>query len=127
MRSQRTTPSLKGLKVIRPGLHLGTLKKNRFEPSYALAKALCSDSMLSYETTEEEAARYLHGETLMTSTSLQGWVLVCYQGFPLGFAKATKGTLKIIIQKGCEHNIKEAPQNKESLATLSRSSGAVCS
>lgn len=94
------TPSLKGLKVIRPGLHLGTLKKNRFEPSYALAKALCSDSMLSYETTEEEAARYLHGETLMTSTSLQGWVLVCYQGFPLGFAKATKGTLKNHYPKG---------------------------
>ena len=94
------TPSLKGLKVIRPGLHLGTLKKNRFEPSYALAKALCSDSMLSYETTEEEAARYLHGETLMTSTSLQGWMLVCYQGFPLGFAKATKGTLKNHYPKG---------------------------
>lgn len=31
------TPSLRGLKVLRPGLHLGTVKKNRFEPSHALA------------------------------------------------------------------------------------------
>ena len=36
----------------------------------------------------------------MTSTSLQGWVRVCYQGFPLGFAKATKGILKNHYPKG---------------------------
>ncbi|MBR3646676.1 MAG: RsmF rRNA methyltransferase first C-terminal domain-containing protein, partial [Lachnospiraceae bacterium] len=33
-------PSLKKLKVLRPGLHLGTFLKNRFEPSHALALAL---------------------------------------------------------------------------------------
>lgn len=33
-------PSVKGLKVLRPGLHLGTVKKNRMEPSHALALAL---------------------------------------------------------------------------------------
>lgn len=33
-------PSLKGLHVLRPGLHLGTVKKNRFEPAHALALAL---------------------------------------------------------------------------------------
>ena len=33
-------PGLKGLKVLRPGLHLGEIKKNRFEPSHALALAL---------------------------------------------------------------------------------------
>lgn len=32
--------SLAGLHVLRPGLHLGTLKKKRFEPSLALALAL---------------------------------------------------------------------------------------
>ena len=34
------TPVLRGLKVLRPGLHLGTVKKNRFEPSHALALTL---------------------------------------------------------------------------------------
>ncbi|HOO28345.1 MAG TPA: RsmF rRNA methyltransferase first C-terminal domain-containing protein, partial [Lachnospiraceae bacterium] len=33
-------PSLHKLKILRPGLHLGTLLKNRFEPSHALALAL---------------------------------------------------------------------------------------
>ena len=33
-------PDVKGLKVLRPGLHVGTLKKNRFEPSHALALTL---------------------------------------------------------------------------------------
>ena len=33
-------PDLKGLKVLRPGLHLGSAKKDRFEPSHALALAL---------------------------------------------------------------------------------------
>lgn len=36
----KNMPVLKGLKVLRPGLHLGTLKKNRFEPSHAWAHAL---------------------------------------------------------------------------------------
>ena len=31
---------LNGLKVLRAGLELGTLKKNRFEPAQALAQAL---------------------------------------------------------------------------------------
>ena len=38
-------PSVKGLKVLRPGLHLGTLKKNRLEPSHALALALKKEQM----------------------------------------------------------------------------------
>ncbi len=38
-------PSLDHLSVIRPGLHLGTFKKKRFEPSFALALALDSSSV----------------------------------------------------------------------------------
>ncbi len=37
------SPDLKGLHVIHPGLWLGTLKKNRFEPSHALAMSLRSE------------------------------------------------------------------------------------
>ncbi|MBQ4504622.1 MAG: RsmF rRNA methyltransferase first C-terminal domain-containing protein, partial [Firmicutes bacterium] len=36
----RDCPDLSGLTVMRPGLHLGTLKKGRFEPSHALALAM---------------------------------------------------------------------------------------
>ena len=34
---------LDGLKILRPGLHLGTVRKNRFEPSHSLALALTPD------------------------------------------------------------------------------------
>lgn len=57
--------SLQGLKILRAGLHLGTRKKNRFEPAHALAMALHPDDAVQYmECTEEAAARYLKGETI---------------------------------------------------------------
>lgn len=36
---------LAGLKVLRPGLHLGTVKKKRFEPAHALALALRAEEV----------------------------------------------------------------------------------
>lgn len=37
--------SLENLKVVRPGWHLGTIKKNRFEPSHALALGLTGEQV----------------------------------------------------------------------------------
>lgn len=103
-------PSLQGIKVLRAGLHLGTRKKNRFEPSHALAKCLTpQDVKAVYHCNDEEAIRYLHGETLQPDTSvnnadhapvLPGWTLVCYGNYPLGWAKASQGTLKNHYPKG---------------------------
>lgn len=97
----KVTPSLEGLKTMRAGLHLGTRKKNRFEPSHALAMALskknctqCTDC--SYET----AVRYLHGETIPCSAAFHSWTLVCYQGISLGWGKAQNGILKNHYPKG---------------------------
>ena len=36
---------LKGLRVLRPGLHLGTIKKGRFEPAHALSLALSPEDV----------------------------------------------------------------------------------
>ena len=42
--------------------------------------------------------RYLKGETLevedLIGEKAKGWYLVCVDGFPLGFGKAGRGTLK---------------------------------
>lgn len=99
--------SVKGIKTVRAGLHLGTRRKNRFEPAHALAKALTPGQAPYYNCTEEEAVRYLHGETLpaaqgegLPDTSLHGWILVCHKGFPLGWAKANQGVLKNHYPKG---------------------------
>lgn len=89
------------LKILRPGLHLGVLKKNRFEPSYALAMALKTSQFKNVLDLQEEemAYQYLKGETLGIEEG-KGWILVCYQGFPLGFGKASENMIKNHYPKG---------------------------
>lgn len=94
--------ALSGLKVVRAGLHLGTCKKNRFEPAHALAMYLqpeeakqCVDLAAS-----SEAVRYLHGETVSCDSELKGWALVCVDGLSLGWGKAHSGIVKNHYPKG---------------------------
>ena len=94
-------PDLNGIKVLRAGLHLGELKKNRFEPNHALALALqpkeCRQT--HYLTTQStDWLKFLKGETLK-GTGQKGWVLVTIDGFSLGWGKEVKGILKTFTQK----------------------------
>lgn len=93
-----------GLKVLRPGLHLGTVKKNRFEPSHALALYLKpSQVQQHYDCTAsgDEILRYLKGETLQTDMpGKNGWVLITVDGYSIGWAKLVGTTLKNHYPKG---------------------------
>jgi len=94
---------LTGLKTPRPGLHLGTVRKNRFEPSHALALAIRREDALvsvDYAADSVEAAAYWRGETLSVPADLKGWTLVTVDGFPLGWGKASGGMLKNHYPKG---------------------------
>lgn len=101
-------PDMKGLKVLRPGLHMGTLLKNRFEPSHALALALLpGEAKGSYEMPADSEAviRYLKGEALPCEPERlhgkeKGWVLVCVDGISLGWCKLAGGILKNHYPKG---------------------------
>lgn len=94
------TPVLKGLKVLRPGLHLGTLKKNRFEPSHALALALRPGEVrYCYELSHEQAAAYLGGQT-MTAEGEKGWYLMSISGYSIGWGKLAGGMMKNHYPKG---------------------------
>ena len=95
-------PELSGLKILRAGLHLGTLKKGRMEPSHALALFLKKDQALrTLEIgTGELAEKYLRGESLPCKKDLKGWVLVTCGGYSLGFGKADRGMLKNHYPKG---------------------------
>lgn len=105
-------PNMKGLKILRPGLHLGTLKKNRFEPSHALALALRKEeAQCSWELSPsgDSVIRYLKGEALSEEAGIfkgrpKGWVLVCTGGFSLGWAKYAGGMLKNHYPKGLRRN-----------------------
>lgn len=94
----------KGVRVLRSGLLLGDLKKNRFEPSQALAMTLKGDDFdLVIDLDETLALKYLKGETLdvsMLNTKDSGWALVCFGGYSLGFGKLNKGSLKNKLDKG---------------------------
>lgn len=94
-------PSIKGLKVLRAGLHLGTLKKNRFEPSHALALALKkSDVRRTVELeTVEVAKAYLGGMTLNYSGE-KGWYLITFQGYSIGWGKLAGQIMKNHYPKG---------------------------
>ena len=68
-------PSVKGLKVLRPGLHLGTAKKGRFEPSHALALTLHAADVLhtmDLPSDGREIRGYLNGETFPAQGE-KGW------------------------------------------------------
>ncbi|WP_019778472.1 RsmF rRNA methyltransferase first C-terminal domain-containing protein [Streptococcus sobrinus] len=99
-------PDLTGLKLARNGLHLGTFKKKRFEPSFALGLALTSDQVKQGVTlSPEDFKAYVSGNTVSISGDYQnGWYQVLAEGNGLGFAKLVNGTLKNYFPKGLRFN-----------------------
>ena len=93
------TPSLRGLRVVRPGLALGECLKGRFEPAHAWALWLkaCA-SAADFPENSPALAAYLRGETLPGPWS--GWTLVTADGLSLGWGKGSGGTLKNHYPKG---------------------------
>nr|MCR4951077.1 RsmB/NOP family class I SAM-dependent RNA methyltransferase [Solobacterium sp.] len=92
-----------GLRILSSGLLLGTLKNNRFEPSQQLAQWLMKEDFrntVSFSADDPNILRYLRGETIRTEQTMNGWVLVCIEKWPLGFARADGHTLKNRIGKG---------------------------
>ncbi len=95
-------PDLAGLRVIRPGWWLGTVRKNRFEPGHALAMALrAQDScrVISLSANSEEVFAYLRGETLQVAGE-DGWVIIAVDGFPLGWGKRVREIVKNRYPRG---------------------------
>ncbi len=89
-------PSLRGLKVLRPGLQLGTLKKNRFEPSHALALALppaYAAHVRNLDIPDQLVKAYLKGQTFPAQGE-KGWYLICVDGFSIGWGKLAGGIMK---------------------------------
>ena len=94
---------LSGLRVARSGWFLGEIAKNRFVPGQALAMGLRREqSRFSVELSEADADKYLRGESLYFDGVMEGkpWVLVCFEGHPLGWARLVQGRLKNYLAKG---------------------------
>lgn len=83
------------LRIVRCGLLLGEVKKDRFEPSHALSHAfpaeeyanrvdLCADS--------EQLKKYMAGDIL--NADKNGWCVITADGYPIGWGKGSGGTVK---------------------------------
>ena len=92
-------PDLTRLKVLRPGLELGTLRKDRFEPAHALALWLgdCGN-VCSFSPDSQEIRRYLHGDVV--EATQKGWCLVKAGDYSLGWGKGDGRVLKNHYPKG---------------------------
>ena len=96
--------SLEGLRVLRAGLHLGTVNRGRFEPSHALAMALDRSEVCRYaefEGDSPQAYAWIRGESVSTGADRdRGWTLVSIDGCSIGWGKANGGILKNHYPKG---------------------------
>ena len=95
-------PDLTGLRFLHPGWWLGTILKDRFEPSHALALGLpprTARRIASLAADDARLSAYLHGQAF-ADPGEDGWTLVCMDGYPLGWAKRVAGILKSHYPRG---------------------------
>lgn len=95
-------PALHGLKVMRPGLHLGTVKKDRFEPSHALALYLREQDVkhvMPLQSSMTEVSAFINGQTLQYEGE-KGWYLISVDGYSLGWGKLAGTIMKNHYPKG---------------------------
>lgn len=92
-------PDIRKLKVLRPGLELGTVKKDRFEPAHALALWLkACENQQDYPADSGEISAYLRGDVVPSTQ--KGWCLVSAGGYSIGWGKGDGRVLKNHYPKG---------------------------
>ncbi len=92
-------PEIHRLKVLRPGLELGIVKKDRFEPAHALALWLKECGRVQrFGPDSLEMKAYLHGDVVPSNQ--KGWCLVCAGDYSIGWGKGDGGVLKNHYPKG---------------------------
>ena len=92
-------PPLHRLKVLRPGLELGEVKKDRFEPAHALALWLKTCANVEDISADSPlTAKYMQGDVIPSGK--KGWCLVTVDGYSLGWGKGDGQVLKNHYPKG---------------------------
>jgi NOL1/NOP2/sun family putative RNA methylase len=89
-------PDMGNLRVVHPGVWLGNFKKGRFEPAHPLALMLKAEDcrkVMDIQAEDPLLRKYLRGEPL-PSAGEAGWVLVCVDGYGLGWGKGVQGVVK---------------------------------
>ncbi|RCW45647.1 RsmB/NOP family class I SAM-dependent RNA methyltransferase [Paenibacillus prosopidis] len=105
-------PPLDGLRVVRAGWYVGEAGRGRMEPSHPLAMGLTRGEAIrsvNWSSAETQTLRFLKGETIFVEESEiivqegatnKGYVLVCTDGYPIGWGKYAGGMIKNELPAG---------------------------
>lgn len=94
---------VKGLQILRAGIVLGELVKNRIEPhhsAFMAAKKENCNSVVDFDVSSKEISAFLHGEEIAVADNVKGYTAVCVNGITTGFGKASNSRLKNKYPKG---------------------------
>ena len=93
---------LSGVQIARSGIFAGTVRNNRFVPEHALFNnaKFTAKNVIDLTLDDDRVEKFLHGEEIYCDTNLKGYTEVKICGIPLGFGKASNGTLKNHYPKG---------------------------
>ena len=96
-------PDIRRIKVVRPGLELGEVKKNRFEPAHALALWMKKcENYQDFPAESKEIRMYMAGQVI--PGACKGWCLITADGYSLGWGKGDGNTIKNHYPKGLRRN-----------------------
>jgi NOL1/NOP2/sun family putative RNA methylase len=101
-----TPNSVSILKILRLGVQLGEIKKDRFIPSHSLAISLKkSEVKNSLNISEKNWKQYIHGD-VFESNEKNGWYVLFIDDNPTGWGKVTNGQVKNFFPKGLRFQAK---------------------
>lgn len=95
--------NIKNTGIIRAGVILGEIVKNRIEPHHSVFMAAQKNdcrSAVDFDLTSDEIQKFLHGEEIAVPSEVKGYTAVCVNEITVGFGKASNGRLKNKYPKG---------------------------
>ena len=93
----------RSIPVLRAGVILGQIVKNRIEPHHSAFMAVKPEDCISsvdFDLNSDEIKAFLHGEEISVASDVRGYTAVCVNGITTGFGKASNGRLKNKYPKG---------------------------
>ena len=85
--------------IVRAGIYLGEVKKDRFEPAYNLYRSNKLKFKYKYDLNDDEYNKFIKGESLQVNLS-NHYYQVTYKGFPIAYGKCSNNELKNKYPKG---------------------------
>lgn len=95
--------NIKNTGIIRAGIILGEIVKNRIEPHHSVFMAAQKNecrSAVDFDLNSDEIHKFLHGEEIAVPSEVKGYTAVCVNEMTVGFGKASNGRLKNKYPKG---------------------------